>query len=138
MELDGLGAIFILMTAIVGLIVSIYARTYFSTVVADPPRASMFWPLWLLLWAGLNGMYLSEDLFNLYVVIEVVGIAAVGLAVISGKTPALIAGLRYLIAAIVGSMAYLMGVALIFGSTGVLDISMAAAALDSGPTARAA
>lgn len=138
LELDGLGAIFILMTAIVGLIVSIYARTYFSTVVADSPRASMFWPLWLLLWAGLNGMYLSEDLFNLYVVIEVVGIAAVGLAVISGKTPALIAGLRYLIAAIVGSMAYLMGVALLFGSTGVLDISMVAAALDGGPTARAA
>jgi formate hydrogenlyase subunit 3/multisubunit Na+/H+ antiporter MnhD subunit len=138
LELDGLAAVFILMTALVGVVVSVYARIYFCVLVADPQRASLFWPLWLLLLAGLNGMYLAEDLFNLYVVIEVVGIAAVALAVLSGKTPALIAGLRYLSAAIVGSMAYLMGVALIYGATGVLDIGMAAAAVENGPTLRVA
>lgn len=138
LKLDGLGAVFILMTALVGAVVSFYARVYFDKVVEDPARASMFWPLWLLLWAGLNGIYLSQDLFNLYVVIEVVGIAAVALAVLSGKIPAMVAGLRYLIAAIVGSLAYLMGVALIFGATGALDIGMAAAAMETGPTAKVA
>ncbi len=138
LKLDGLSAVFILMTGLVGGVVSFYARVYFDKVVENPARASMFWPLWLLLWAGLNGMYLAEDLFNLYVVIEVVGIAAVALAVLSGKNPAMVAGLRYLLAAIVGSLAYLMGVALIFGATGALDIGLAAAALETGPTAKIA
>lgn len=136
--LDGLSAVFIAMTALVALPVSLYARTYFAKVVERPGDYTMFWPLWLTLWAGLNGIYLSADLFNLFVVIEVAGICAVALAVLSGKQAALIGGLRYLLAAVAGSMAYLMGVVLIYGSTGVLDISLAAARIEPGFTLRVA
>ncbi len=136
--LDGLSAVFVLMTASVGLLIGLYARAFYAQPAEQKAGNTLFWPLWLFLWGGMNGLFLSADLFNLYVVIEVAGLAAVALAILSGKPPALVAGLRYLLAAIVGSMAYLMGVALIYAETGVLDLKLVAEALDGGPTVRVA
>jgi multicomponent Na+:H+ antiporter subunit D len=136
--LDGLSAVFVLMVAIIGFLVGLYASAFYAQPSEQSAGNGLFWPLWLFLWAGMNGIFLSADLFNLYVVIEVAGLAAVALAILSGKPPALIAGLRYLLAAVVGSMAYLMGVALIYGETGVLDLRLVADALEGGPTTRVA
>jgi len=125
LHLDGLAAVFILMTSLVGLPVSLYARSFYQPSKSQG-TSQLFWPIWLILWGGLNGIFLSADLFNLYVLIEIVTIAAVALAILSGKNAALISGLRYLIAAIAGSMTYLMGVALIYGASGTLDLSLLA------------
>jgi multicomponent Na+:H+ antiporter subunit D len=134
LRMDSLAAVFIGMTAVVGVFISLYAWWYFRAQEASTGGFPLFWPLWLFLWAGLNGLFLSNDLFNLYVTIEVVGISAVALAVLSGKTAALFAGLRYLLAAIAGSMAYLFGVALLYGSTGTLDIGLLGQVLEPGTT----
>ena len=130
LHLDGLGAVFLCMTACIGVPVSFYARSYFRLPEAGTGGNRHFWPLWLFLWGGLNGMYLSADLFNLYVLIEVASLAAVSLTVLSGKAAARVAGLRYLLAAIAGSMAYLMGVALVYGSVGALDFGTLARELE--------
>jgi multicomponent Na+:H+ antiporter subunit D len=134
LRLDSLAAVFIGMTAVVGIFISLYAWWYFRAQEATSGGFPLFWPLWLFLWAGLNALFLSNDLFNLYVTIEVIGISAVALAVLSGKTAALVAGLRYLLAAIAGSMAYLFGVALIYGSTGTLDLGLLGQVLEPGTT----
>jgi len=134
LRMDPLAAVFIGMTAVVGVFISLYAWWYFRAQKAASDAFPLFWPLWLFLWAGLNGLFLSNDLFNLYVTIEVVGISAVALAVLSGKTTALSAGLRYLLAAIAGSMAYLFGTALLYGSTGTLDLGLLGQALEPGAT----
>ncbi len=133
LRLDPLAAVFIGMTAAVGGLVSAYAWWYFRAEESSAGAHSLFWPLWLFLWSGLNGLFLSNDLFNLFVTIEVVGICAVALAVLSGKAASLVAGLRYLLAAIGGSMAYLYGVALLYGSTGTLDLTLLGAALGPSP-----
>jgi multicomponent Na+:H+ antiporter subunit D len=134
LRIDSLAAVFIGMTAAVGFFISLYAWWYFRAQKTTTGEFPLFWPLWLFLWAGLNALFLSNDLFNLYVTIEVIGISAVALAVLSGKANALVAGLRYLLAAIAGSMAYLLGVALIYGSTGTLDLGLLGQVLESGPT----
>jgi len=134
LRLDSLAAVFIGMTALVGIFISLYAWWYFRAQESTTGGFPLFWPLWLFLWAGLNGLFLSNDLFNLFVTIEVIGISAVALAVLSGKTAALSAGLRYLLAAITGSMAYLFGVALLYGSTGTLDLELLGQVLEPGPT----
>ncbi len=134
LRMDSLAAVFIGMTALVGVFISLYARGYFRAQEDSSEGFPLFWPLWLFLWAGLNGLFLSNDLFNLFVTIEVIGICAVALAVLSGKKAALFAGLRYLLAAITGSMAYLFGVALIYGSTGTLDLALLGQVLEPGPT----
>ncbi len=134
LRMDPLAVVFIGMTALVGVFISLFAWWYFRAQESTNGKFSLFWPLWLFLWAGLNGLFLSNDLFNLFVTIEVIGICAVALAVLSGKTDSLFAGLRYLLAAITGSMAYLFGVALIYGSTGTLDLGLLGQILEPGKT----
>ncbi len=74
---DGLACMMLGLTAAIGVAVSIYATGYFTT---DDRQRSYFWPLWTLLWGGLNALFLSADLFNIYVTLEIVGLAAVALA----------------------------------------------------------
>jgi multicomponent Na+:H+ antiporter subunit D len=134
LRMDPLASVFIGLVAFVGIFISLYAWRYFRAQDAATGGFPLFWPLWLFLWAGMNGLFLSNDLFNLFVTLEVVGICAVALAVLSGKTTAMTAGLRYLLAAITGSMAYLFGVALLYGGTGTLDLGLLAQTLEPGAT----
>lgn len=107
-----------------------YAHAYFARGARE---ARLFWPLAWLLWAGLNAAFLSADLFNLYVALELLGLAAVGLTAISGKPAALAAALRYLFAALIASNLFLLAIALLYGATGVLALSAIAAAIDPAP-----
>ena len=62
---DGLSLLMLAMTASVALAVSIYSTGYFND-----QQQHRFWPLWLFLLAALNALFLSADLFNLYVTLE--------------------------------------------------------------------
>jgi formate hydrogenlyase subunit 3/multisubunit Na+/H+ antiporter MnhD subunit len=116
---DGLSTAMLLLTQIVALPLAIYARAYFK---ADDPAGLYFWPLTGFLLAGLNALFLSADLFNLYVTLELVGLAAVGLVSAGGGAQQIAAALRYLFATLIGSGAYLLGVALIYGAYGTVSI----------------
>ncbi len=117
---DGLSAAMLLLTQTIALPLAVYARAYFK---ADDPAIRYFWPLAGFLIGGLNALFLSADLFNIYVTLELVGLAAVGLVAVGGGAPQLAAALRYLFATLVGSGAYLLGVALIYGTYGTVSIS---------------
>jgi formate hydrogenlyase subunit 3/multisubunit Na+/H+ antiporter MnhD subunit len=118
---DGLACVMLVMTASVGVPVSCYAKCYFSDR-QDIHSARFFWPLWFFLWAAMNALYLSTDIFNLYVTLELLGLAAVSLVALAGTPAALTAALRYLLVALLGSLAYLMGVAVCYGIFGTLDL----------------
>jgi multicomponent Na+:H+ antiporter subunit D len=123
---DGLSALMLLMTAIVGLLVSFPAAGAFGVSPgggeAAARRRAYFPPLWLLLLTGLNALFLSRDVFNLYVTLEIVALASVGLAVLAGSRAALEAGLRYLMASLLGSLLFLLGVGLVYSAYGRLDL----------------
>ncbi|MBA4148750.1 MAG: oxidoreductase [Verrucomicrobia bacterium] len=120
---DGLSAVMLLITGGIGTIISLYSISYFAPTArkGEWSENDTFWPLWLFLVGGLNALFLSADVFNVYVTLEVVTLAAIGLAALAGNAAALTASLRYLFAALIGSMAYLMGVALLYASYGLLD-----------------
>jgi multicomponent Na+:H+ antiporter subunit D len=142
---DGLSTFLIAMTGAVGLAISLYALHYFREPLAEEgisqddselagsnagkdswlPPAS-FWPLWMLLWGSLNALFLSSDIFNLYVGLELLTLASVALIILEREQAAIVAGLRYLLAAFLGSMAYLLGVALLYAEAGVLDLRLLA------------
>ncbi|MGB6151162.1 MAG: proton-conducting transporter membrane subunit, partial [Pricia sp.] len=82
-----------------------------------------FWPIWFLLLSGLNALYLSGDAFNLYVCLEIIGLASAGLIAIEQGRDALIAALRYLLVGLLGSLFYLLGVAILYRSHGTLDLA---------------
>jgi formate hydrogenlyase subunit 3/multisubunit Na+/H+ antiporter MnhD subunit len=128
---DGLSALLLMMAAIVLLASSIYASAYFN----DNPLRRRFWPLWLLLWCSLNALLLSGDLFNLYVTLELLGLSAVALASLGGKTAALQAALRYLLVGLLGSMLFLAGVTLIYAGYGTLDLATLSRVVAAGPIA---
>ncbi|MCA1803990.1 MAG: hypothetical protein LC646_01180 [Xanthomonadaceae bacterium] len=128
---DGLTALMLLMTAAIGLAVVFYSRAYFR----DDGRATGFWPLTGFLIGAMNALYLSADLFNLYVTLELLGLAAVGLVALSSGSAALAAALRYLLAALLGSLLYLLGVALVYGAHGTLALAQLTGLLQPGPLA---
>jgi multicomponent Na+:H+ antiporter subunit D len=124
---DGLAAVFLGVTSLVGVILTGYAAvlpkstgTYLSTTAWVPGHPG-FWPLWLGCWSGLNAVYLSGDLFNLYVSLELVGLTAVALVALGGR-PSWEPALRYLFVAVLGSLMFLAGVGLLVSVTGTLDL----------------
>ncbi|WP_219831199.1 complex I subunit 5 family protein [Paracoccus bogoriensis] len=119
---DGLSVAMLALTGMVGLLVSVSAIDAFAGDRTARQR-QYFWPLWLLLLSGLNGVYLGTDLFNLYVMIEIIALAAVGLTVLGGTREALRAGLDYVYASILGALLFLLGVGLIYLQLGRLDFA---------------
>lgn len=115
---DGLSLLMLAMTASVALAVSIYSTGYFND-----QQQHRFWPLWLFLLAALNALFLSADIFNLYVTLELMGLSAVALAALSGTSAAVGGAMRYLLATLLGSLLYLLGVALLYHSYATVDIS---------------
>mgnify|MGYP003645755503 FL=1 len=130
---DGLSLLMLLMAALVGLGISIYSSSYFSR-----DKARHFWPLWLFLCGALNALFLSADIFNLYVTLELLGLTAVALVALAGGADALIAAMRYLLVSLLGSLFYLLGVALIYHSVGSLDIAILAQRVEPSPAMWAA
>lgn len=126
---DPLAASLLLMSAAVATGTGLYATAYFGRV--PPPR---FWPLWLLLTAGLHALLLSADVFNAYVTLELVGLTAVALTAFGEVR----AAWQYLVVSLLGSLAFLAGVALIYTRYGTLDMVALAGTVEPEPAAWAA
>lgn len=128
---DGLAAVFLAMAATVMGAVILFARSMFAphatateAETRETRAAYAFWPLVLLLWGALNAIFLSQDLFNLYVGLELLTVAAVALVAIDGDAESISAALRYMVFALMGSLLYLLGVGLIYAGHGTMDIEM--------------
>ena len=125
---DGLSLLMLTLTALVGMGVSIYSVVYF-----EREQALRFWPIWLFLLAALNALFLTADIFNLYVTLELLGLAAVTLTALAGSHAALDGAMRYLLATLLGSLCYLLGVALLYHSYGTVDIATLAERVEATP-----
>ena len=127
---DGLAVLMLIMIAMVTWLISWYATAYFAD---DPGKTQQFWPLWLFLLAAMNALVLSRDIFNIYVTLELVGLAAVALAALAGSAAAIGAAMRYLLVSLLGSLCYLLGVALLYHGYGSVDIVILAQKVLPGP-----
>ena len=132
---DGLAAAMLLTTAVVLSAVILFARDPFRTPEgADEARApTVFWTLLQALWAALNLVFLADDLFSLFVALELLTFAAVPLVCLDGRPETVAAALRYLLFALLGSMLYLLGTGLIYGAQGTLDIVQLSTAIRPTP-----
>ncbi len=119
---DGLGATMALLTSVIASACALY-RLWTPADADAPPAQQWFWPLFFMLGAALNAVWFAADLFNMYVCLELLGLSAVGLVAISGRENALAAALRYLLAALLGSLAYLLGISLLYAAYGSLALT---------------
>lgn len=83
--------------------------------------------------AGLSGAFLTGDLFNLFVFFELLLAASYGLALYGGGTPRVQAGLHYIVVNLAASLLFLIGVSLMYGIAGTLNIADLAARLSHVP-----
>lgn len=136
---DGLSVIMLAMAGVIGAGITLYSLGHFghwhfdATVEKDPDleRASRtFWPLWLFAWGALNTLFLAGDIFNLYVTLELLTLSAVAMIGLARRREASVAALRYLLASLVGSAFYLLGVTLIYNQYGTLDWMLLGSALE--------
>jgi formate hydrogenlyase subunit 3/multisubunit Na+/H+ antiporter MnhD subunit len=134
---DGLSAAMMITTAVVISAVGLFARADFQTPQGLPEaRAPLaFWTLLLALWGALNAILLGDDLFNLFVALELLTFSAVPLVCLDGRVETLSAALRYLLFALLGSMLYLLGTVLLYGAYGTLDIVLLSERVRAEPAA---
>jgi formate hydrogenlyase subunit 3/multisubunit Na+/H+ antiporter MnhD subunit len=123
---DGLSFVMLPAVAVVILGIGAYAHADFGTPagVREARAPLVFWTLLLAIWGALNLVFVSGDLFTLYVALELLTFAAVPLVSLDGRAETLRAALRYLLYALLGSMLYLLGVVLVYGAYGTLDIAL--------------
>ena len=119
--LDRLSATMLLLTAGLGLAVLIYAVAGWSK------RGRHFHALFHFQLLGLNGAFLTGDIFNLFVFFEVMLIASYGLMLQGGGARRLRAGFQYVTINLIASTLFLVAVGLIYGVTGTLNMADLAA-----------
>ncbi|WP_341989005.1 proton-conducting transporter membrane subunit [Azorhizobium sp. AG788] len=117
---DGLSVVMLVMTAVVVVATGLFARTDRAAPTSAMPPA--FWMLLMGLWSALNLVFVAQDLFSLYVALELLTFAAVPLVCLDGSRKTLDAALRYLLFALFGSVLYLLATALLYGAYGTLDL----------------
>jgi len=137
---DGLSVVMLVAIAVVICGIGVYACADFGTPAGQrEARAPFtFWLLLLAVWGSLNLVFVSGDLFTLYVALELLTFAGVPLVCLDGRGETLRAALRYLIFALLGSVLYLLGAVLLYGGYGTLDIALLAARVGPEPVAWAA
>ncbi|NYT70080.1 multisubunit potassium/proton antiporter PhaD subunit [Pusillimonas noertemannii] len=114
---DRLAAVMLLLCSILGLAALIYSTARWE-------RAGVhFLPLFQLLLMGLNGAFLTGDLFNLFVFFEVLLGASYGLMLHGTGEMRVTAGLHYIATNLAASFLLLIGIALIYGVTGTLNMA---------------
>lgn len=135
--LDRLSALLLLVTAVLALFALLYA------VRGDDQRGRNFHALFQFQLMGINGAFLTGDLFNLFVFFEILLIASYSLLLHGGGVERVRAGLHYVVLNLVGSAFFLIAVGVLYGITGTLNMAdmaqrVAAANADQAPLLGAA
>ena len=128
---DPLAGLMLLLTATVALISLLYA------IGSDTEsQGAHFHALFQAQLFGLNGAFLTGDVFNLFVFFEVLLLASYGLMLHGGGAARGRAGLHYLIINLVGSTLFLFAVGALYGVLGTLNLADLAQRISTAPTAQ--
>ena len=130
--LDGLSNLIIVVVNLVSFAATIFSIRYMEQYSAKYKYYSLF----LLMVAGMNGVILTGDMFNLYVFLEIAAVASYALVAFGGEHDELEASFKYLVMGSIGSALILLGIALLYGMTGFLtmaNIASSPAIVEKGP-----
>lgn len=116
---DTFSATLVLLTAILGLAISIYSS---SSIISERAKFGYF-PIYHLLLMGLTGAFITGDIFNLYVWFEVIIISSFVLLTIGGEKPQIEGAVKYFTLNILASVIFLTAIAVLYGLTGTLNMA---------------
>src|SRR5690606_16008271 len=115
--LDRLSALMVLTTTLLAIPALLYACAGWDR------RALHFHALFQIQLAGLNGAFLTGDIFNLFVFFEVMLIASYGLLLSGARGERIAAGMHYVVFNIAASTLFLVALGLIYGLLGTLNMA---------------
>lgn len=116
---DGLSAVMVVVAALMGLAVVVYGLAE----IGGERRQVAFFPLVHVVLAGVQGAFLTGDLFNLYVCFEVMLMASFVLLALGGERPQLEGALTYVTLNLLASALFLAGVGLVYGVAHTLNLA---------------
>ena len=125
LKIDSLAAFFTLLVAGVSFPVALFAKGNLAEEVGNSQRATRFYVLLLLLGGSMVGMALTNDLFNVFVLVEVATLSCCGLVSARKDPLAADAAFKYLILATIGSTFVLGGIGFIYMISGHLNMGFA-------------
>jgi multicomponent K+:H+ antiporter subunit D len=114
---DRLAAVMLVLSAALALAALTYSLARWERA------GTHYLPLFQLLLMGLNGAFLTGDLFNLFVFFEVLLAASYGLVLHGSGLGRVKAGMHYIVVNLLASLVFLIAAALIYGVTGTLNMA---------------
>jgi len=117
--LDGLSSLLLLAISVVSSAAMLFSVRYMERYTAKSKYLSLF----LLMVAGMNGVVLSGDIFNLFVFLEIASLASYALVGFGCGPEELEASFKYMVLGTIASIFVLFGVALVYGNTGTLNMA---------------
>jgi len=124
---DRLAALMLLLTAVLALAALHFAMRRWGRIGVH------FHTLFQFLLMGINGAFLTHDLFNLFVFFEVMLASSYGLLLHGYNAERLRAGMQYIAVNLAASLLFLLGTALIYAATGTLNMADLAARIAALP-----
>jgi multicomponent Na+:H+ antiporter subunit D len=116
---DIFSAVMLIMSGLVGLMIAIYSV---SSIDKFRQRFS-FYPLVNALLMGVNGAFLTGDVFNLYVWFEVMILASFVLLTMGGSRRQMDGAIKYVTMNLIASMLFLAGIGILYGKAGTLNMA---------------
>ena len=130
--LDRLSAMMVFITALLGLLSLVYA------VHGTDLEGKNFHALFQFQLLGINGAFLTGDIFNLFVFFEIMLLASYGLVLHGGSGSRIRAGMHYALLNLVGSSLFLVGVGILYSLLGTLNMADLAVRIIQAPESSAA
>jgi multicomponent Na+:H+ antiporter subunit D len=122
---DGLSTLMLLAISVVSVAATLFSCRYMETYTGKPKFLSLL----LLMVAGMNGVVLSGDIFNMFVFLEIASIASYALVGFGCEHQELEAAFKYTILGSIGAAFILLGIGLFYGYTGTLNLKFLAQAI---------
>ena len=122
--IDKVSIIPIIIIALISFLATFFASKIMPAEINNSSISKVY-SLWLLAIAGLIGLVTTGDAFNLFVFLEISSLASVALVAVGGQKDkqALVAAYNYLILGAIGATFYVIGVGLLYGITGTLNLA---------------
>ena len=120
---DRLSALLLVVSAAVLLAVLIFSVGQGLADGDQETPVSIYYPTYLILATGVFNAFIAGDLFNLYVSFEILLVASYVLITLGGTEARIRAGVTYIVVSLVSSVLFLGTIALIYASTGTVNIA---------------
>jgi multicomponent Na+:H+ antiporter subunit D len=121
-RVDALSAFVLVAVSLTASFVAPYARRSIAAEL-DPDRQYLMYAMYCLCLAGLLGITVTGDAFNLFVFLEISSLASYVLIALGRRRQALVAAYQYMLMGTVGATFYVIGVGLLYLVTGTLNLA---------------